>query len=117
MAYRKTRQKETPLFTKFNDLLGWLAKRTETFPRSQRFILASRLLDTAFACHADLIRARKVRGQARTDALLQADVRLETLRVQLRLSEELGCISFGQYEYGARLVDEVGKLLGAWRKI
>ena len=107
---------ESPLFAKLYDLLAWLTPCVEKFPRPQRFILASRILDTAFACHQQLIRARKVTGDARSEALLQADLELETLRLQWRLAHELQCISIGQYEHGARLIDEVGRLLGAWRR-
>lgn len=107
---------ESPLFTRLSDLLLWLTQRTEKFPRSQRFILASRLMDTAFACHEQLIRARKVSGTQRSEAQLQADIYLETLRLQLRLAHELHCLNTAQYEYGAGLINEVGKLLGSWRK-
>lgn len=98
------------------DLLLWLTQRVEKFPRTQRFLLASRLMDTAFACHAELIRGRKVAGTMRGEALLQADIHLETLRLQLRLAHELRCITTAHYEHGAGLVNEVGKLLGSWRK-
>lgn len=107
---------ETPLFARYYDLMAWLTPAVEKFPRAQRFLLASRLMDTAFACHRELIRARKVTGPARAQALLDADIALETLRLQWRLAHELRCISTGQYEHGGRLIDEVGRLLGAWRK-
>ena len=108
-------QGETPLFAKLYDLLAWLTPCVEHFPKAQRFVLARRLLDTTFACHADLIRARKVTGAERAQALLRADIQLETLRLQWRMSHELKCISTGQYEHGAKLINEVGRLLGAWR--
>ena len=107
---------ETPLFARFHDFCVWLAPAVEKFPRSQRFLLADRLLDTAFACHADLILARKVSGPQREAALLAADVKLETLRLQLRLAVDLRCISVRQYEHAARLLDEIGRMLGSWRK-
>ena len=110
-----TKSDDTSLFAKYYDLMAWLSPAVEKFPRSQRFLLANRLLDTAFACHAELIRARKVTGQARAQALLQADVDLETLRLQWRLAHETRCISTGQYEHGAKLMDEVGRMLGRWR--
>ena len=110
------RAQESPLFVKFYDLMTWLTPCVEKFTRPQRFILATRLLDTAFACHAELIRARKVEGRERAAALLQADIELETLRLQWRLSHELQCINTRQYEHGAKLMDEVGRLLGAWRR-
>lgn len=107
---------ESPLFTRFYDLMHWLVQRVEKFPRSQRFILGSRVLDTAFGCHALLVSARKMTGTARQEALLQADIQLETIRLQLRLAHDLRCLTIEQYEYGSRLLLEVGKLLGAWRK-
>lgn len=107
---------QSPLFTRLADLALWLTQRVEKFPRAQRFILGSRLLDNVFACHAQLIRARKVSSVARGEALLQADVHLETLRLQLRTAHELHCVTTAQYEHGAGLVNEVGKLLGSWRK-
>lgn len=109
-------QQETPLFTKLYDWLAWVTPCVEKFPRAQRFVLASRLLDATFACHAELIRARKVTGAERGQALLQADIHLESVRLQWRLAHELRCISTGQYEHGARLINEVGRLLGAWRR-
>ena len=81
---------ESPLFTRLTDLALWLTQRVEKFPRAQRFILGSRLLDNVFACHAQLIRARKVTGVARGEALLQADVYLETLRLQSSAQNRFG---------------------------
>lgn len=107
---------ESPIFARFYDFTAWLIPCVEKFPRAQRFILGSRLLDTTFACHAHLIRARKVTGAARSETLLQADVTLDTLRLQLRLAHDLHCLSTSQYEHGANLLNQVGKLLGSWRK-
>lgn len=106
---------EFPIFPRFADLMAWLLPRVESFPRAQRFLLGNRILDTGFRCHQHLIRARKLNGAARTDALLDADVELETLRLQLRLAHDLRCLSTRQYEHAAGLVNEIGRLLGSWR--
>ncbi len=108
---------DTPLYVKYHDFMLWLTPAVEKFPKSQRFVLASRLLDTAFACHTQLIRARKVTGRARGDVLLEADVLLDSLRLQVRLAHELRCLSLSQYEHAGRLLAEIGRLLGAWRKL
>lgn len=107
---------EAPVFARLYDFTTWLIPCVEKFPRAQRFLLGSRLLDSAFLCHSQLIRARKVTGPARAETLLQADVTLDTLRLQLRLAHELRCLNTKQYEQGANLLNQVGKLLGAWRK-
>ena len=110
------KQAETPLFARFYDWLAWLTACLEKFPRAQRFLLPSRLLDTSYACYGELIRARKVTEGERRQALLQADIQLELLRVQWRLAHDQKCVSISQYEHGARLLNEVGRLLGGWRK-
>ena len=107
---------ETPLFAKYYDMMAWLTGCVEKFPRSQRFILASRIMDSGYACHRQLIRARKVTGAARAQALLEADIELETLRLQWRLAHEHRCVTMDQYEYGAVLMNAVGRMLGAWRR-
>jgi len=106
---------EYPLFPKTYDLIAWLLPHTQKFPKSQRFVLAKRVEDAALDFQALLIKARKVTGAARAEALVLADVELETLRVCLRLCHELKLFSFPQYEHVSKQVVEIGKLLGAWR--
>lgn len=86
------------------------------FPKSQRFVLAKRVQDTALDVYEALIEARKVDMQARVAVLRRADVALETLRLELRLCFELKLLSAGQYRHVSAMVVEVGKLLGAWHK-
>jgi len=46
----------------------------------------------------------------------RADVDLAKLRFYLRLCEDLRLLSLGQYEHVSRMVVEIGRLLGGWRK-
>jgi hypothetical protein len=48
--------------------------------------------------------------------LKKADVTLAKLRFYLRLSHDLELLSMGQYGHGARMANEVGRLLGGWMK-
>ena len=107
---------EYPLFPKTYDLIAWLLPQTQKFPKSQRFVLAKRIEDAALNFQALVIKARKVTGVARAEALMLADVELETLRVCLRLCLDMKLFSFPQYEHVSKQVVEIGKLLGAWRK-
>ncbi len=84
---------EHPIYPLIADFMTWLLPLVEKFPRSQRFVLGNRLLDSGYWCQRDLIRARKVHGVAKADALLSADVELEILRHQLRDAHELHCVS------------------------
>jgi hypothetical protein len=50
------------------------------------------------------------------DHLHTADKLLTKIRLYIRLSHDLHCLSFGQFEHAAVVVDEIGRLLGGWQK-
>jgi hypothetical protein len=105
---------EAPLFPKTYDMLCWLVSATLKYPREHRYALALRTQQAAFDFHELIIQARKTRNKHET--LIQADVKLEQVRLYLRLAHDLELISRRQYEYISRLVSEVGALLGDWMK-
>jgi hypothetical protein len=105
---------QSPIFSRTHDLLLWLIPATCKFPRQQRFVMAEAVQRTALALQAQLIAAAYA-AQPR-ERLRQADVTLATLRAHLRLCRDLELLSLAQYAHGARLVNEVGKLLGGWLK-
>lgn len=105
---------ESPIFSKTFDLLVWLTPVLTKFPKDQRFRLAARIDNSAFAFHEQLLLA--TRASDRRAVLTQADLELEKLRYYLRLAQAVKCLSFPQYEQATRLVNEIGKLLGGWLK-
>lgn len=106
--------KESPIFTRTYDLLRWLLPATVKFPRQHRFVLAEAVQRTALQLQEDLLEAAyHKRPQAQ---LHQADVTLAKLRLYLRLCHDLDLLKLSQYQYVAGLVDEIGRLLGGWRK-
>ena len=105
---------ESPIFTRTHDLLRWLLTATRKFPREQRFVLAQRVHQQAFALQDALAAAGLDRhGQARH--LLEADIALTGLRKTLLLCYELELLRDGQYRHVSEMVAEVGRLLGGWR--
>lgn len=105
---------EAPIFPKMYDVLLWLVPTTLKYPREHRYALALRTQQAAFDVYELLVEARKTRHKR--DLLTQADVRLEQLRLYVRLAHDLNLLSLRQYEHVARLVGEVGALLGDWIK-
>lgn len=103
-----------PVFVKTSDLLAWLIPVTMQFPRSQRFVMALRVQNAALDLYEQLIAAGKTQRTERRRHLLEADIRLEQLRLHWRLCRAFELIEPGRYEHGARLIDEVGRLLGGW---
>ena len=52
----------------------------------------------------------------RSDRLAAANLGVEKLRVLFRLACDLRHLDMRRYEYAARALNEVGRLIGGWRK-
>jgi len=110
-------EQPTPIFTKTFDFVTWLLAATNHFPRSQRLVVTRRLLDAALDFQELLVDANARRGQARLGKLDLADAELDKVRLYLRLALRWEWLTPGQYQHGAQYVTEIGRLLGAWKKI
>ena len=108
--------KESPIFARTYDLLLWLIPQTLKFPREHRFTTAQRVQDVALDFQERIVEAALSDVQHRDDHLTRADVDLTKLRFYLRLCKDLQLLSLGQYEHVSRMVVEIGRLLGGWRK-
>lgn len=94
--------------------LRWLIPTVEQFPRGQKFLLGDRLQTAALTVLDCLIEATYSR---RPDpALVKANLELEKLRVLFRLAHDLHHVDGRRYEFAARSVDEVGRIIGGWRR-
>ena len=106
--------KQSPIFARTYDFIAWLIPLTIKFPRSQRFVMAAALQREALHFQELLIEASH--HEDKNDLLLSADAELDKVRTHVRMSLEMGLIQPGQYEHAARLMTEIGKLLGGWKK-
>ena len=106
-----------PIFTRTFDLLSWLLPVTNNFPRAHRHTFTRRLLDAAFDLREQLQAADHRRGAERLSRLRAADETLDRVRLYLRLAARWGWLSSGQYQHVARMVSEIGRLLGGWQKV
>ena len=112
---RSTRN-QSPIFSKSTDFLVWLLDHTEKFPKSERFRLAKRLEDSAFAFHELLLQAYPNKAKRRY-FLMQADQELEKLRLYMRLAYLRKHTNLDQYRFASQKLVELGKLLGGWLKV
>lgn len=106
---------QSPLFVKTYEFLLWLIPLTLKFPKSQRFLLAERLSGMALDFY-DLIIAAVQQPQVQAQKLDEADRLATQIRLYVRLSYDLGCLSLGQFEHAARKMDELGRLIGGWKR-
>ncbi len=108
-------RQQSPMFVKTYNFLLWLIPLTLKFPKSQRFLLAERLSALALAFY-DLILDAVLEPARTDDCLAAADKLLTKIRLYVRLSYDLHCLNTRQFEHAARLLDELGRLLGGWQR-
>jgi hypothetical protein len=61
-----------------------------------------------------LIQAKYQRDRV---ALLEsANLKLETLRFQMRLAKDLQCLKVSSYAFASKSIDEIGRLIGGWAR-
>jgi hypothetical protein len=111
----KDARPQSPLFVKTYDFLLWLIPLTLKFPKSQRFLLAERLSKMALDFY-DLILDAVMEPEHEEEKLDAADKLLTKIRLYVRMSHDLGCISPGQFQHAARRTDELGRLIGGWKR-
>jgi hypothetical protein len=73
-----------------------------------------RIEDTLLDLLEVLIEARYQRQNAST--LDRANVLLERFRFQMRLAKDLKVLALNSFEFQAKSVDEIGRMIGGWRK-
>lgn len=106
---------QSPLFVKTYDFILWLLPLTLSFPKAQRFLLAERLSGMALDFYDSILEAVMSSDQ-QVVALDRADRLLTRIRLYIRLSCDLHCINLGQYEYASQRIDEIGRLIGGWKR-
>lgn len=105
---------ELDAITKTYDLILWSVGHTAKFPKSHRFVLGERIERNLYDVLDLLIRAKYTREKAWI--LAEVNLRLETLRFQMRMAKDLKVLALRSYEFAARSVNEVGQLVGGWIK-
>lgn len=108
------KRQELTAISKAYDLVLEMTRRVGKFPRHSRFVLGDRILSNVYDVLELLIEAKYSRNKA--VLLDRANLRLEQMRFQVRLAHDEKLMSTHQYEVAARLLNEVGRLVGGWRR-
>jgi len=94
--------------------LLWLIPTVEKFPRAQKFLLGDRIQTLALDVQESLIEATYAKNPL--PHLAACNLRLEKLRFLIRLAKDLRHLDLRRYEFAARAIDEIGRLVGGWLK-
>lgn len=105
---------DLPVFVKWMDFLKWLLPMTDGLPKKVRFTLSNRINNLALDLVEDLVEARYSRNK--TTALRSANLKLEKLRILIRISFESSLLPQKTYKHSVYSINEVGKMLGGWMK-
>lgn len=115
---------EAILIQKFFEMAKLLNIYLNHFPKHEKYALCNTIRQSAYGVY-DLITECQKRYYKKT-SLSELDIAHEKLRMQLHLAFELGYFRYknGKESYDAhadkrylaisRLVDEIGKIIGAW---
>lgn len=103
---------DLPVFVEWLAFLAWLLPVTEGFPKKVRFTFSERLNNLALDVVEDLIEARYTRQKA--PLLQRANLRLEKMRILLRIAQQQHYLDYRRYEYAMKAINGVGKMLGGW---
>ena len=102
------------IFVAWHDFLVWLLPTTAKLPKHVRFTLVNRIDNLALDIAEDLVEARYSRSKGA--ALVRVNLRLERLRILLRVCNAVGYLPHAAHEHASRRVNAVGAMLGGWRK-
>jgi len=105
-----------PIFTKTSDFIAWLIPCANNFPKLHRHTVTRRLVDALLDFQESLLEANVRKGKDRLKSLDDADLFLSKVRLYLRLAYNWKWINIGQYEHAGKMVAELGRLLGGWKK-
>ena len=102
------------VFHKTYEFHLWLHSLLNKFPKSEKYTLGQKIENTALNVLEGVIQSNN--DFDKTIALQKTIVELDKLRIYFRMAKDLNFVSFDKYEYGSRLVDEMGRMLGGWYK-
>jgi hypothetical protein len=106
--------KEIKILPLLYDLILWYSGKFSKYPKKFKYNLGERVMNCFLDIIEDIISAQY--SKQKNHFLRRANLTLEKLRLLIRLSKDLECISIQEYEYAIRQANEIGKMVGGWEK-
>lgn len=102
------------IFQKLYDLFVYTHRLVAKFPKSQRFLISNYLLQV----NIEMIRLTIVANSKpdRQEEQKQISTNLDLFRIYTRLAKDINFISIKKYELMMEKINEIGRLLTAWKK-
>lgn len=105
------------IYTKMMAVVAWTFNKVLGFPKKQRFVLGQELERSALRALRLIVEANETLDKSNKIKKLQdLNVELTVLRSLFRVSHDMRFISLRSVNYVTDMIDEVGKIAGAWQK-
>ncbi len=87
------------------------------FPKTQRHVLGTKCAEYLLEIlELTLAAAQASEGKEKSVSLRQASVKLDTLKLLIRLCKNCKCVSNSAYLQMESQLQEIGRMLGGWSK-
>ncbi len=106
--------KNLAIFEKTYEFILWIYPRVNKFPKSQRFVLGQRIENISLEVLEKIIEVNQKKSKRKD--LEEVSIKLDVLRILIRLSKDFHFINLKQYEFASKNLNEIGKMLGGWIK-
>lgn len=105
---------DIPIFKKSYDLYRTLHDYRKMVPKSDRFTVFERCEHSLLDVIEAILLASSCSKKEKMLALNQASLKLNVLRVFIRLLKDIRAIDIKKYVILECMVDEIGRMLGGW---
>ncbi len=103
-----------PIFQLGYKLTLEIYKTTQRFPREYKYSLGQRLKEISAEFLDYVVIANSL--EDKMPAIKNAELRIERLKIHVRLAYDLKIISLGKYEEIFRSLEDLGKQLSGWKE-
>jgi hypothetical protein len=105
---------ELKIRQKVEDMIAYGYTALRQFPKSEKFTLAADIKQSMYRLLNLVIITNKKYYKKTT--MQELDTELDFLRSLIRIAMQFQFLPFKKYENWARMLDEIGKMIGGWFK-
>ncbi len=105
---------DIPIFKKAYDLYKTFHEYRRLIPKQDRFTLFERCEQTILDLIEGIMQASSQKQQEKVATLERASLKLNMLRVFVRLMKDVKSLDGKKYIALENIIDEIGRMLGGW---
>lgn len=107
---------DAPVFQKSYDLYKGLHGLISKYPKGDRFSLGEKTKEQILELIEAITKAGHAKKEWKTPQIEQAIVKLELIKIFVRLGYDTHCLNEKQYVVIQERIQEIGRMLGGWKR-